>query len=247
MARSGASTTLRRPRGSGDTRQAMGFPAHSVSPSRAGGAARGRARRRRVPRLPRRARGPAPDPDRGHDAADDRPRDRQRRRARRRSAGVARARRDRAQRRRLGGARRRAVAQRLVRQRRARAAPPAAGRRRHAARRRRRRSCFAARRRRSPTARSPPAARRRPGSPRPSGGCSSRCAGRCSAPGLVATPASNREIADELVLSLSASRSHIRALFVKLDVDELPQNRKRAELARRALESGLVTTRDVDP
>lgn len=66
-------------------------------------------------------------------------------------------------------------------------------------------------------------------------------------PGRVATPASNREIADELVLSLSAVKMHTRSLFLKLDVGELPQNRKRAELARRALEMGLVATRDVEP
>lgn len=66
-------------------------------------------------------------------------------------------------------------------------------------------------------------------------------------PGVVATPASNREIADELCISLSGVKSHVRALFGKLDVDDLPQNRKRAQLARRALESGLVTARDLDP
>jgi DNA-binding CsgD family transcriptional regulator len=67
------------------------------------------------------------------------------------------------------------------------------------------------------------------------------------APGMGATPASNREIADELVLSLSGVKTHIRSLFAKLGVDDLPQNRKRAQLARRALETGLVTTRDLDP
>jgi hypothetical protein len=66
-------------------------------------------------------------------------------------------------------------------------------------------------------------------------------------PGLIATPASNREIADELVLSLAGVKMHMRSLFGKLDVDDLPQNRKRAELARCALETGLVTTRDIDP
>jgi DNA-binding CsgD family transcriptional regulator len=64
-------------------------------------------------------------------------------------------------------------------------------------------------------------------------------------PGLVGTPASNQEIADELVLSLPGVKSHVRTLFAKLDVDDLPQNRKRAELARRALEAGLVSARDI--
>jgi pSer/pThr/pTyr-binding forkhead associated (FHA) protein len=65
------------------------------------------------------------------------------------------------------------------------------------------------------------------------------------APGLVATPASNQEIADALFLSLPGVKSHVRALFAKLGVDDLPQNRKRAELARRALELGLVSARDL--
>jgi len=63
--------------------------------------------------------------------------------------------------------------------------------------------------------------------------------------GVVGAPASNGEIAERLFLSPSGVKTHIRSLFVKLDVDDLPQNRKRAELARRALEAGLVTVRDV--
>lgn len=63
-------------------------------------------------------------------------------------------------------------------------------------------------------------------------------------PGAVAVPASNGEIAAALHLSLPGVKSHVRSLFAKLGVDDLPQNRKRAELARRALELGLVTSRD---
>jgi DNA-binding NarL/FixJ family response regulator len=63
-------------------------------------------------------------------------------------------------------------------------------------------------------------------------------------PGVVATPASNQQIADELYLSLPGVKSHVRSLFSKVGVDDLPQNRKRAELARRAIELGLVTARD---
>jgi len=65
--------------------------------------------------------------------------------------------------------------------------------------------------------------------------------------GTVTTPASNGEIADELQLSLSGVKSHVRSLFMKLDIDDLPQNRKRAELSRRALESGLIAPRDMTP
>jgi DNA-binding NarL/FixJ family response regulator len=61
----------------------------------------------------------------------------------------------------------------------------------------------------------------------------------------VAAPAANGEIAERLSLSPAGVKTHIRALFSKLDVEDLPQNRKRAELARRALEAGLVTARDV--
>lgn len=66
-------------------------------------------------------------------------------------------------------------------------------------------------------------------------------------PDTTAGPASNSEIAEELVLSLSGVKSHIRSLSAKLAVADLPQNRKRAQLARRALETGLVTTRDLAP
>lgn len=61
-----------------------------------------------------------------------------------------------------------------------------------------------------------------------------------------ARPATNQQIADELHLSVEAIKTHLRSLFEKFDVDDLPQNRKRAQLARRALETGLVTTRDAD-
>jgi pSer/pThr/pTyr-binding forkhead associated (FHA) protein len=58
--------------------------------------------------------------------------------------------------------------------------------------------------------------------------------------GLVA-PASNRAIADELVLSLEAVKTHIRALFARFDVGDLPQNQKRARLVDLALRSRAVT------
>jgi DNA-binding CsgD family transcriptional regulator len=67
------------------------------------------------------------------------------------------------------------------------------------------------------------------------------------APDGSAIPASNREIADQLHLSLSGVKTHVRSLFAKLDIGDYGQYRKRTELARRALESGLVTARDLDP
>lgn len=60
-----------------------------------------------------------------------------------------------------------------------------------------------------------------------------------------ALPASNREIADAVCVSQASVKTHLRSLFAKLGVAALPQNRKRAMLARRALESGLVSARDL--
>ena len=61
-----------------------------------------------------------------------------------------------------------------------------------------------------------------------------------------AVPATNREIAEELHLSQNGVKTHIRALFAKIGIDELPQYSKRTELAHRALDLGIVGRRDVD-
>ncbi len=53
-------------------------------------------------------------------------------------------------------------------------------------------------------------------------------------------PASNPEIAEALVLSVAGVKTHLRALFDKFGIEDLPQNRKRAELARRAITLGIV-------
>jgi pSer/pThr/pTyr-binding forkhead associated (FHA) protein len=63
--------------------------------------------------------------------------------------------------------------------------------------------------------------------------------------GPAAAPASNREIAEELVLSVDGVKTQMRALFAKLEIDDLPQNRKRSELAHRAVQLGLVTPHDL--
>jgi pSer/pThr/pTyr-binding forkhead associated (FHA) protein len=54
-------------------------------------------------------------------------------------------------------------------------------------------------------------------------------------------PATNAEIAEELVLSLEAVKGHLRVLFAKFGVTDLPQNEKRLRLAERALTTGAVT------
>jgi DNA-binding NarL/FixJ family response regulator len=51
--------------------------------------------------------------------------------------------------------------------------------------------------------------------------------------------ASNKEIADELSLSLDAVKTHLRILFQKFGIDDLPQNQKRARLVELARELGL--------
>jgi hypothetical protein len=56
----------------------------------------------------------------------------------------------------------------------------------------------------------------------------------------VAAPASNRRIADELVVSPDAVKRTLRSLFVAFGVDDRRQNEKRAALALKALECGAV-------
>ncbi len=60
-----------------------------------------------------------------------------------------------------------------------------------------------------------------------------------------ASPATNRDIADELYLSVDAVKSHLRALFDAFGVGDLPQNQKRVALAEKAVRSGTVTPRDL--
>jgi hypothetical protein len=60
-----------------------------------------------------------------------------------------------------------------------------------------------------------------------------------------ATPATNQEIAAELFLSVDAVKMHLRSLFAKFALGDLPQNQKRATLAERALQSGAVTHHDL--
>jgi FHA domain/Bacterial regulatory proteins, luxR family len=60
-----------------------------------------------------------------------------------------------------------------------------------------------------------------------------------------ATPATNQEIAGELVLSVDAVKTHMRALFQKFGVEHYPQNQKRARLVERAFLAGIVSERDL--
>jgi pSer/pThr/pTyr-binding forkhead associated (FHA) protein len=60
-----------------------------------------------------------------------------------------------------------------------------------------------------------------------------------------ATPASNQQIADELFLSVDAVKTHLRLLFQKFGIEDLPQNQKRVKLVERVLGLGLVSRRDL--
>jgi pSer/pThr/pTyr-binding forkhead associated (FHA) protein len=59
-----------------------------------------------------------------------------------------------------------------------------------------------------------------------------------------AIPATNQAIAEELFLGVDAVKAHLRALFHKFGIEDLPQNQKRAQLVALALRGGLVSERD---
>jgi FHA domain-containing protein len=64
-------------------------------------------------------------------------------------------------------------------------------------------------------------------------------------PGPFTMPATNTQIAADLCLSVEAVKTHLRALFVKFGIDDLPQGRKRAKVVERAFQTGLVSERDL--
>jgi hypothetical protein len=59
-------------------------------------------------------------------------------------------------------------------------------------------------------------------------------------------PATNEQIAGELVLSLSAVKGHLRVVFGRFGLDEVPQNQKRLILAERALATSVVRPPDFE-
>jgi pSer/pThr/pTyr-binding forkhead associated (FHA) protein len=60
-----------------------------------------------------------------------------------------------------------------------------------------------------------------------------------------ASPATNGQIAAELFLSVDAVKTHLRVLFTKFGVEQLPQNQKRTRLVERAFHSGAISGRDL--
>jgi hypothetical protein len=64
------------------------------------------------------------------------------------------------------------------------------------------------------------------------------------ATGRYATVPSNREIAQELSLSVETVKFHLHAMFELFGITEVPQHRKRAALAQLALERGAIALRE---
>ena len=60
-----------------------------------------------------------------------------------------------------------------------------------------------------------------------------------------ARPATNKDIAAELFLSVPAVKTHLRALFGRFGIEDLGQNEKRLRLAELAFQAGLVSMEDV--
>ncbi|KAF0957406.1 MULTISPECIES: FHA domain-containing protein [Rhodococcus] len=60
-----------------------------------------------------------------------------------------------------------------------------------------------------------------------------------------AHPASNQEIADHLFLTVDTIKCHLRVLFSKFGLEDLPNNQKRMQLVARARHSGIITTSDL--
>jgi hypothetical protein len=59
-----------------------------------------------------------------------------------------------------------------------------------------------------------------------------------------ATPATNRQIADEVHLTVDAVKAHLRVLFERYGLSGLPQNEKRGRLVATVLVSGVLTAKE---
>jgi pSer/pThr/pTyr-binding forkhead associated (FHA) protein len=60
-----------------------------------------------------------------------------------------------------------------------------------------------------------------------------------------ASPASDEQIAEELVLSVSAVRAHLRVLYAKLGVEARSEQEARVHLVELAVAAGLISERDL--
>jgi hypothetical protein len=59
-------------------------------------------------------------------------------------------------------------------------------------------------------------------------------------------PASNQQIADELFLSVAGVKTHLRALFQRFAVEDLPHNEKRVRLVERAFATGVLSPAELE-
>lgn len=62
----------------------------------------------------------------------------------------------------------------------------------------------------------------------------------CLAPGGPHPPAANEQIAAELHLSVDAVKAHLRQLFRRFEIEDLPQIQKRTALVRIVLAAGIL-------
>jgi hypothetical protein len=63
--------------------------------------------------------------------------------------------------------------------------------------------------------------------------------------GAFAAPATNQQIAEDMFLSVGAVKAHLRALFARFEIEELPQNQKRLRLVELAFQTRLVSEHDL--
>jgi hypothetical protein len=63
--------------------------------------------------------------------------------------------------------------------------------------------------------------------------------------GAYAAPPGNAQLAEDLYLSVNSIKSHVKALIDAFGLQDVPQGEKRAALVARAVQLGVVTTRDV--
>jgi FHA domain len=62
--------------------------------------------------------------------------------------------------------------------------------------------------------------------------------------GRAPVPATNRQIAEEVFLTVDAVKAHLRVLYGRYGLNDLPQNEKRARLVATALASGVLERRE---
>jgi predicted component of type VI protein secretion system len=67
----------------------------------------------------------------------------------------------------------------------------------------------------------------------------------CKGAMTTADPATDQQIADELVLSVAEIRAHLSVLYAKLGVEDPPGDEPRVRLVERAFSTGLISERDL--